>query len=209
MKNIKLVLLAACLSLSAAMASAQSGLTLEATQQYASFKFMDSDAVKLNSEYSGLFTGGYGIGFRYVSEGGFIVRAGVGMRNAGASLVYDDMNYSWKLQYGDIRPGIGYMFKTNRVSPYLTVSGYFAYLLRGTQTLNNEDFNITESGLLNRFDMGVIFMPGIEIKLSDYISTYAEFDYLWGLKNLETDSAQKASNYAYGVTLGLSFTITK
>jgi opacity protein-like surface antigen len=209
MKRNKLVLFSVCLSLIATLASAQSGFTLEASQLYASFKFKDSEAAKLNNEYSGLFTGGYGIGFRYISEGGFIVRLGVGMRNAGANLLYDDMNYSWKLQYGDVKPGIGYMIKINRVNPYLTVSGYFAYLLRGTQTLNNEDFNITESGLLNRFDMGVIFNPGVEFKLSDYVSAFTEFNYLWGLKNLETDADQTASNFAYAITLGLSFTITK
>ena len=209
MKKIKQILFITCLALIGPMANAQSGFTISASQQYSSFKFKDSEALKLNSEYSGLFTGGYGIGYNFISESGFMVGVGIGIRNAGANLVYDDMNYSWKLQYGDIRPKMGYVFKINKINPYLAISGYFAYLLRGTQTLNNENFNITDSGLMERFDMGVILMPGVEFKLSDYVSAFTEFNYLWGLKNIETDADQTASNYAYALTLGLTFTITK
>ena len=209
MKKIKLVFLLACMMTYASLVKAQSGLTLEVSQLYASFKYIDSQGTKLNSEYSGLFTGAYGIGYRYVSDGGFILRSSIGLRNAGATLVYDDMNYSWKLQYTDIKLGPGYMYKLGRINPYLNVSGYYAYMLRGIQTLNNEDFNITESGLLNKADFGVIFSPGVEFKLSDLISSYVEFNYLWGLKNIEPDEGQKASNFAYSASLGLSFTITK
>jgi hypothetical protein len=80
--------------------------------------------------------------------------------------------------------------------------------MRGTQVLNNEEFNITESEILNPLDMGIIFTPGCELKISDVISAYAEFSYLWGLKNIEMDEGQNTSNYGMGLTLGLSFTIT-
>jgi len=189
-------------------AKAQSSLNLEASQYYASFKFLDTQSLKLNSEYQGLFTGAYGIGYKYQFNFPLIVKANLGLRNAGANLVYDEMNYSWKLQYAHLSAGAGYIHSFGRFNPYFLVSGYFAYLLRGTQVLNNEEFNITESEILNTIDMGIIFTPGCEFKISDFIATYLEFSYLWGLKNIEMDEGQNASNFGMGLTLGLSFTIT-
>ncbi len=189
-------------------AKAQPALTLEASQYYASFKFLDTQSIKLNSEYQGLFTGAYGIGYKHSFDFPLIVKANLGIRNAGASMVYDDMNYSWNLQYGDLTAGAGYIHNFGRFNPYFLVSGYFGYLLRGTQTLNNEELNITESGILNPVDIGIIFTPGCELKLSDFISAYGEFSYLWGLKNIEIDEGQNASNFGMCLTLGLSFTIT-
>ena len=74
MKKIKLVFLIVSMAVYAFTVNAQSGLTMEASQLYASFKYKDSQGTKLNNEYSGLFTGAYGIGYRYISDGGFIFR---------------------------------------------------------------------------------------------------------------------------------------
>ncbi len=183
----------------------QSTLTTEATPLYASFKFTDSEENKSNKDYAGIFTGGYGIGYRLITNGGFVLNADIGMRSAGATMVYDDMNYSWKLQYANAKLGIGYMLLNEKVSPYLIASGYFGYLVSGYQTINNEDFNIKKSDAISSTDYGIVVMPGIQINVSDEISVYFEFNYLMGLKNLEKDENQKSSNYAYGLTLGLSF----
>jgi hypothetical protein len=188
---------------------AQSSLTIDATQFYSSFKFQDSGGNSLNNEYSGVFTGAYGLGYQYTTDFGLIARGKIGMRNAGANLLYDDMNYSWKLQYADTRLGVGYLYTINKINPYFIASGYFGYLLRGIQVLNNEQFNITESGLLNKMDYGLVFSPGVEFNISDYISAYTEFNYLMGLANLEKDLGQKSTNFAMGITLGLSLKFVK
>ena len=85
------------------------------------------------------------------------------------------------------------------------VSGYYAFLLRGTQTLHNEILNVTKSDVLSNIDYGLIFSPGVNIMLSDYVSTYAEFNYLKGLTNIEKDPLQKSKNFAYGLTIGVAF----
>lgn len=209
MKIIKqIVLLASVMALSAPL-YAQSSLSAEVSQAYTSFLFTDSDGHQLNKEYLGIFNGAYGFGYRYVTDGGFMVRPVIGMRKAGASLVYDDMNYSWDLQYADLKAGLGYMYRFEKVYPYLVASWYTSYMLRGFQTLNNEDFNITEADLLKRWDYGLVISPGVELKLSDAIAGFAEFNYLRGLQNIETDEGQKASNVAYSLTLGLSFNLSK
>jgi len=209
MKKIKILWLLLGFISYVTTVNAQSSLTLEASQLYASFKFTDSQGSSLNSEYSGIFTGAYGVGYRFVTDGGLMLNAGVGMRKAGATLVYDEMNYMWDLQYANARLGIGYMLKIDRISPYLNVSGYYAYMLRGFQTINNEDFNIKDSELLNKTDYGIFIIPGVQFTLSDAVSTFLEFNYLMGLKNLEKDESQKATNFAYGLTLGLSFSFVE
>ncbi len=50
--------------------SAQPAFTAEVSQIFPSFKFKDSEGVKLNSEYQSLITGAYGIGLRFITEGG-------------------------------------------------------------------------------------------------------------------------------------------
>ncbi len=191
------------------VANAQSSLILEASQLFTSFKYTDSQGNSLNSEYSGIFTGAYEAGYRFVTDGGLMFNAGIGMRKAGATLIYDEMNYKWDLQYANARMGAGYMLKKDLVSPYLNVSGYYAYMLRGYQTINNEDFNIKESESINVSDYGVIINPGLQIAVSDVISTFFEFNYLMGFKNLEKDEDQKAKNFAYGLTFGLAFSFAE
>lgn len=209
MKKIKFIWLLLGFISYVTTVNAQSGLTIEASQLYASFKFTDSQGSKLNSEYSGILTGAYGAGCRFVTESGIMLRASLGMRKAGATMVYDEINYSWDIQYADVKLGGGYMLKKDRISPYLNVSGYYAYMLRGFQTINNENFNIKKSKSLNETDYGVFITPGVQIKLSDAVSSFVEFNYMMGLQNLEKEESQKATNLAYGLTLGLSFSITK
>lgn len=194
--------------------NAQSGITIEASQLYASFNFTDASGTNLNSEYSGIFTGAYNAGYRHVLENGIMFRGGIGMRKAGANMTYDNMNYNWNLQYADARLGLGYMYKSKRksagsISPYLNVSGYYSYLLNGFQTINNEIFDIKKSKSINDMDYGVLITPGVQIGLSDAFSSYVEFNYLMGLQNLEKDEGQITANYAYQLTLGFMFSFIK
>lgn len=188
---------------------AQSSLSLEATQWYANFSFKDSDGGKQNKDYQGIFTGSYMLGYRYDFDFGLMIKTGIGMRSAGAHLVYDDSDYSWDLQYLDLRLGVGYQYKLNRISPYLMVSGYYGNLLSGSQVLNNEHFNIKESELMETSDFGMIFSPGANIRINDRLHAFAEFNYLLGLANIEKDEEQTAKNTGMGLTLGLSLSISK
>lgn len=185
---------------------AQSSFTLDASQMLTNFKFIDSMGVQ-DKSYSGNYSGAYSIGYRYSSAGGFLFRAGIGMRKAGATLVYDATNYSWDLQYADVKLGIGYKYDAGRIQPYLTVSPYYAFLLKANQRINNEDFDIKNSKSLQKTDYGIFISPGTQIRISDDIAAYAEFSYLMGLQNIETDAGQKGYNTAYALTVGVAFTI--
>jgi hypothetical protein len=209
MKKVKFIVLCMGFLLSGIFVYGQSSLTIDASQQMASFKFTNSFGDIENQEYDGIFVGAYGAGYRFVAENGIMFRAGLGMRKAGATLVYDAINYSWDLQYASVMLGGGYMYKTESIHPYLNISGYYGYLLRGYQSINNENFNIKTSEALFNTDYGVIASPGVQITLSDAISAYFEFNYLMGLQNIEKDEGQVAYNFAYGASLGISFTLVK
>src|SRR4030042_2135248 len=121
MKKIKIIWLLIGFISCVTAVNAQSGLTIEASQFLASFKFSDSQSTTLNGEYSGIFTGAYGLYYRYVADNGIMLHTGLGMRKAGATMIYDAMNYKWDLKYADLKLGGGYMLQKDKVSPYLTV----------------------------------------------------------------------------------------
>ncbi|WP_223549876.1 MULTISPECIES: outer membrane beta-barrel protein [Aestuariivivens] len=207
MKRIILALTVAFISLSSI--AQEPSFTIEASQLASTFKFVDSDNNKLNSDYQSIFTGAYGIGYRNIFENNIMLKAGLGKRNGGANYVYDNTNYSWRLEYAELKVGGGYMLKRRMFSPYAVLNAYYGHLLRGTQVLNNEEFNITESGILKKSDFGLIGNIGLNFKISNFISAYAEGLYLFGLSNIEEDSGQTTANRSFGISLGLAFNLTE
>ncbi len=207
MKKILLALIFTVLTLT--VYSQEQSLTIEASQLVSNFSFINSLDQKQNADYQSILTSSYGVGYRHILNNNIILKGGIGKRNGGANYVYDDMNYSWNLEYADIKLGGGYMHNMGRFSPYVLVNGYYAFLIRGIQIKNNEEFNITESGILQKNDIGIIGNIGVNFKMSDYISAYVEGQYLSGLNNIEKETTQTARNKSYGITLGLSFNITK
>ena len=198
--------------LSTTAVMAQSSLTIDASQQYSTFKFQDSQGV-VDTSYLPAYTGAYHLGYRFTHESGLLVSAQLGMRKAGATIIYDDANYLWSLQYADFRLGAGYMLNAERFKPYVKVSGYYALLLKANQTQGTTNYDLVKAGELQRTDYGVLASPGLQVSLSEYISVYTEFSYLMGLRNMETQkvesvsSVQEGYNRAFSATLGLAFTI--
>lgn len=186
--------------------SAQPGITVDASQLITNFKFTGSEG-NIDDSYKPIFAGAYTVGFSYELEFGMFFNIGAGMRKAGATMVYDAANYQWGLQYAHVKLGIGYGYDLGILKPYLGVSGYYGYLLKAQQTVNNEDFDILDSESVKKDDYGMYFSPGIKFSVSDAISVYTEYSYLMGLNNIETeDSGQEAKIISHVITFGLAFT---
>ena len=186
---------------------AQSNITLEASQVISNFKFEDSAGTK-DKDYMAAYSGGYNLGYTYDLDMGVFINLGIGMRRAGATLVYDASNYQWDFQYGQVRLSAGYAYDLGRVKPYVKIAGYYGVLLKANQTINNEDFDIIDSKSIEKGDVGMYFTGGAKMDVSDAIAVYAEYSYLQGMKNVETTSdGQTAKNNASVLTLGLSFAI--
>ena len=193
---------------------AQSSLTIDATQLQTNFHFTNSNG-EVDPAYLPAYNGAYSIGYRYISLSSIMVRANVGMRNAGATMIYDDTNYMWDLQYVNGQLGVGYMFELGRFNPYINIGGYYGYLLKGIQVQNDVSYDLIKSQEMKRTDYGALAIPGLQVKLSEYISVYTEFSYLMGLQNIENQKVEGATemqegfNRAYSATLGVAFSITQ
>lgn len=184
----------------------QSSITIDASQNSTNFAFTNSLGERVE-DYKPNYSGSYSLGYRYNFDFGMFAGIKVGMRNAGASLIIDDANYSWNLQYLDTRLNLGYQYDFDRLGAYLSVSPYFGYMLRATQTLNHEDYDIINSEDLERVDYGLFISPGAIYRVNDYVSVYGQFNYMMGLQNIETVEDQTSQNRLMGLTLGLAFNI--
>ncbi len=197
--------------------SAQSSITIDASQVYSNFRFIDSLGVRDNS-YSGAYSGAYSLGYRHTSAKGLLLSANIGMRKGGATMVIDNSNYEWSLQYMNLKIGAGYIYKLTKLGIYATISPYVACLLKANQRINNENFDIKKTKSIQNLDMGGVGTLGSQLSVSDYITVYGEVNYLMGLYNIEGSSrgntfawqkanGQQTYNRAFSATLGVSFTI--
>lgn len=195
---------------------AQSSITIDASQQITNFVFTDGSGLQDNTYmmfgedniYKPVYSGAYSFGYSYLLDFGLFIKANVGMRNAGATMVYDETNYKWELQYLQGKIGAGYAYDLGLFNPYIAVTGYYGSLIKANQRINNEDFDIIDSGSIQKNDFGLNIPIGVRIDASEYVSVYTEASYLMGLRNIETsDNGQNAKNVGYMFTLGLSFAI--
>ena len=198
------------------LVQAQSSITIDASQQVTNFVFTDGSGVQDNTYllfgkdnlYKSSYSGAYSIGYSYQLESGIFFKGKVGMRNAGATMVYDAANYEWDFKYLNIQLGGGYVFNMGLFNPYIGVNGYFGSLLTANQRINNEDFDIIDSKSIEKSDFGLNIPLGVRIDVWELMSIYSAISYLIGLKNIETSTnGQEARNVGYMFTLGLAFTI--
>ena len=209
-KKISVQLFACCVfTCLSCFAVAQSAITFDAGQNFSTYKYTDSQG-EIKDFTSGI-TGCFSLGYQYLAPGGLLIRSGLGMRRAGASLEYNKRNVEWNIQYADINVGVGYLLNKWRIKPYVAVSPYFAYMLQGVQTVGQTKYDIKKNETMSPVDFGVNFSPGVKVELSNTISFYAEYRQLLGLQNLETGSAsdQKTYNRGFSVNLGISVAIIR
>jgi len=204
--KIKLFFCAAGLLLMSNHVKAQSSITIDASQNITNFKFVNSTGEQ-DKKYNANYSGGYSLGYKYAMDNGLFFPVKIGMRKAGATYVYDNTNYSWELQYTEARLGLGYNYKFDKLGAHISATGYFGYMLKANQSLNNEDFDIRSSGIINTSDYGVFISPGANFQANDFINVYLDLNYMLGLANLETDETQKSNNTLYGASLGVAFLI--
>jgi len=188
--------------------SAQSFLSIEAAQVFSTFKYIDSQG-DVDNTYSYNVLGSYSLGYQNTKQNGFFIRANIGMRKAGANLVYNNSNYIWNMQYTDLKAGIGYQFNKWRIKPSVAVSPYYAFLLNANQTINDNNYDIKNNKSIKDSDFGVIIAPGLNVILSNYISIYAEYNYILGLQNIETADLEELYNRGFSLNFGVAFNITK
>jgi hypothetical protein len=191
---------------------AQPFLTLDASQVFSTFKF-SSSLNQTNAEsgapaYSNILSNGVGLGYEYVTSKGIIIGGGLGLRKGGASLVYKKMDYTWNLQYVDLKAAIGYQYDKWRLKPFVSVMPYYAYLISAKQSIGLNYYDIKTDNSIKNYDLGVFANAGVKVALSPYFSVYTNYCYNLALKNIETTTGQTLYNRGFAVKLGVAFSIT-
>ncbi len=188
---------------------AQSSITFDAGQLFSKYKFIDSQGNDRSKDYSYNLSGTYNLGYQFAAQSGLFFRAGLGMKKMGSSLVYDELNYNWSSQYLSLNVGAGYILNKYRFKPYVSVTPFYSYLLKATQSTGTENYNIKQNNSIKKNDFGLQFIPGVKMTLSDFISVYTEFNYILGLQNIEKNPAQKLYNRGFSINVGVAATIVK
>ena len=170
----------------------QSRLFVDASQQITNFRFSDSEGI-LDKNYAPVYSGAYSVGYAYEFDFGLFLKGNTGMRKAGATMVYDAANYMWDLQFLNTEIGAGFQYPLGMFAPYITASGYYGFLLKANQRINNEDFDIIDSKSMIRHDVGIILSPGVNVNVTEAIRIFGEVSFLYGLQNVEAESEGKTT----------------
>lgn len=192
---------------------AQHYVNIEGAQVYSTFKFSseisDQDQIFAdNQAYAHTVVGAFGLVYEYEHSNGLFLLGGIGIRKAGASLVFNNIDYIWKMQYIDLKAGIGYQFNKWRIKPYGAVSPYYASLLNANQSVGQKSYDIKAGKFIKKNDLGLFLAIGFKATISKQISIFTEYNYILGLKNIETTADQYLYNRGFAIKLGLSLNIT-
>lgn len=193
--------------------AAQAYINLEGAQVFSTFKFSSkiSDKDKIftdNQAYTHTTVSAFSLVYQYEDVNGFFILAGIGMRKAGSALVQNNVDYIWKMQYADLKAGIGYQFNKWRIKPYEAVAPYYASLLNANQAMGPTSYDIKASKSIKSYDLGLFLALGFKATISKQISIFTEYNYILGLKNIETATDQYLYNRGFSIKVGLSLNIT-
>lgn len=181
-------------------------VTFDAGQVFSTFKFIDSESNQ-PKEFTHNSGFGFSLGYRYPLPNELFIRANIGLREAGASMIYEGLNVNWNIQYADANIGLGYMYNKWRLKPYCAVSPYLGYMLKANQLIGAFNYDMKEIKSMKTTDIGLFFSPGLKIALSKSIAFYAEYKYILGLKNLETATDKKSTNRGWAINFGVAVTV--
>ncbi|MES2398251.1 MAG: SPOR domain-containing protein [Bacteroidota bacterium] len=193
--------------------AAQGYINLEGAQVFSTFKFSakisNSDQVfSDNIDYYRTSVSAFSLIYQYENPNGIFALGGIGMRKAGSALVYNNLDYIWKMQYVDVKAGIGYQFNKWRIKPYASVLPYYASLLNAIQSVGLKSYDIKAEKSIKNYDFGLFLGLGFKATISKQISIFTEYSYILGLKNIETTIDQYLYNRGFSIKLGMSLNIT-
>lgn len=187
---------------------AQSFITIDGSQVFSNFKFINSNGEQ-EQDFKSISSGAYSLGYRYSKREGLLLRFNLGMRKGGSTISFNNQATSWNLQYCDLRFGAGYELNRWRLKPYLSAALYYSFLLKASQHMDGLTYDLKSGEDLKASDFGILLIPGMKAFVSDYLSIYAEVSLLTGLQNIETDKDQSLYNRGLFLTLGIAATLTK
>src|ERR1035437_1440149 len=129
----------------------QSFVSVNYTQIYSNLVFTDADGKK-NDNLRADFKSAYAINYQKYFEKGLFIRAELGYKAFGAVSNFGTEKLSWDLNYIDANIGGGYMYKKYKVRPYIGASFYGAYLIRATQMIGADYYDMLKNKAIKNND---------------------------------------------------------
>lgn len=209
MKKQLLTIIALSFSIAAI---AQSHITLKSGISFTSFVFKDSESIK-TKDLTHVFNNYSAFSYEnYIGERN-ILRAELGLRQAGSKAIIDEVRYHWDFNYLDIN--LAYLFKivgNENYGLHIGASPYIGFLLSGEQSIGESYYDVKEDKSIKTIDSGINFLANAQFKVAENIFVSLEYRYGLGLVNIETDDInpdQYSRNNAHSILAGLSFNLSK
>lgn len=188
------------------LAAQENKIGLSFLQNYSTFRFVDSAGVKEDLNYTIKF--GYGLSYQKLLGEHFLIEAMLLYNNKGANSSLDQEKLDWSLHYINADLGIGYNFGTGRLHPQIGGHLYYGRLVKGDQFIGSVNYDLMETGKINKNDFGVNVFAGLDYGYSDNGSVFLRMNESIGLLQLEEgNSDQKMFNRTFSIQLGLFFNI--
>lgn len=186
-------------------------LYLEAGKTSSRFSYKDSEGVKLNNLQPSNHTF-MAIGYRdwLIEDSGLMGL--IGVRYAGYGAIGSDQIlgdfWEWDINCLELDAGLDYqLFSIRDSSIYLKGGTSIGFLLQGTQTINNEVFNLKNVKDFDKPMIQVKLGAGFSHPISDNLSFYIEYAYAKSL--IWVSKPQKFSIGSNNIAFGLLIDIER
>ena len=175
---------------------------------FTSFEFENSQGESLDNLQA--TTNNYiSLGYRHdVLKDILHIIGGLGINSYGATGSDDTVNnyFAWETTYLGIYLGLDVkVYKTNKLSFYLRGTTSSEFMLQGTQTLNNQVFDLKG---IEEFDVANFFFRGgllIQYDVSETFSIFTKYTYGKSTgTGLDEELKYKAHDVGFGLVINLS-----
>ena len=192
--------------------SAQNYMSMHFSQNHAKFKYTDTKGY-LDENMKSDMNYGYGVSYNRTFDNGLIVRPQLGFKGCGSRSTYNSQQVEWEMDYLDINVAAGYLYTEQTLKPYVGAGLYFSILLHAEQRMLGATYDIKNSKVIEKHDLGINLFTGMQYQYSENAAAFIEMGYGLGLNQLElnseTDSQQKMNNRLFYLQMGLHFSINK
>ncbi len=187
--------------------SGQQHLNFNATHQFSSLKFLDSNGVK--ADVTPKFSYGYAFSYEKVFKSIFI-RPELGYRNNGAYANPDNIHVEWDFNYIDLNLSVGYRYDFGKFEPQISIGFYEAFLLNGKQKIGFMQFDLLEINAVEQVDFGINAEIGCRVEISEKSALFFGYRHSFGLAQLEiSDTSQELYHRFGALNLGFSYKLSE
>ncbi|MEO9513320.1 MAG: autotransporter outer membrane beta-barrel domain-containing protein [Flavobacteriaceae bacterium] len=184
-------------------------LYAEMGQSISSFEYQNSAGGTLDNLQSATNSFlGFGYTFQLPNDK-LNIDVGLAYTNYGAKgsdEVLDNF-FEWDVSYAGLQTGITYYFARSREFQfYASLNASLEYLLRGTQTLNNQIFNLSGEDEFDNFLIVPRAGVGIQYPISNKAALYVQYHYgkSYSLVNSNPNDDEKLSITTHNLGIGIT-----